>query len=274
MTDPNDSYDLTPPGEPRSGQPATPEGEVAPAPAATTPVVPARTTTPPDFGGPLVPPSDDDDGIAIEPEPEQPRVAATPSASRTAPKPAVATVAPTAAEAPKRPLVRSNRVEWPLAIAGCCGALFVAACLSGQQGIFPNAVKVEVGFAERAVMLLRGVLMMLLCGGCLVAGAALFHIVDRRPLGDMRALAARMLMISAVALLSRVFPIDIPFLKQSYDILAPIAIAWVMAFAMFRLAPRDAGIVIGGAILSLIVLSFGSTIVSFAIWAGSTAAVP
>lgn len=258
MTDPKDSSDPIPltPSEP----PASPSETPSPAPAASGP-----TPAPLDFGGPLVPSSVDDESFPVEPEPEQsaPRVTPTPTAARSA--------APVP-DAPKRPLVQSTRIEWPLAVAGCCAALFVAACIGGQHGIFPRADGVEVTIAERLVMLLRGILMMLLCGGCLVAGAALFHMVDRRPLGDLRALAARMLMISSVALLSRVFPIDIAFLKQTYDVIAPIAVAWAMILALFRLNPRDAATVVGAAILSLIILGFGSTIVSFAIWAGSAAA--
>lgn len=266
MTDPKDSYDLTQPNDPLAKPAGSGDGTQPAATPAPTPS-PAPTPAAPDFGGPLIPSSDDFDAIGVEPEPESARVSATRTPSGAAGK--VDKPAP-APEAPKRPFVRSTRVEWPLAVAGCCAALFVAACLSGQHGIFPGAVKVEVGFGERLVMLLRGILMMLLCGGCLVAGAALFHIVDRRPLGDLSALAARMVMISAVALLSRVFPIDVAFVKQSYDIVAPVALAWVLTFAIFRLTPRDAGLVIGAAILSLIVLGFGSTIVSFAIWAGSS----
>lgn len=249
MTDPKDdpkaSYDLTPPNA---------------APAAEQSSGAERPSVEPTPQAPATDPID----ITIEPEPvtpEAPRVTPASGAAKPAPAPA----------APKRPLVRTNRIEWPLAVAGCCAALFVAACLSGQQGIFPRAEGVDIGYWDRFVMLLRGLLMMLLSGGCMVAGAALFHLVDGRPLGDLRALAARMLMISSVALLARVAPIDIVFLKQTYDVLAPVGVAWVLMILLFRLSPRDAGTVIGGGILSLIVLGFGSTIVSFAIWAGSAA---
>lgn len=102
--------------------------------------------------------------------------------------------------------------------------------------------------------------------------AALFHMVDRRPLGDLRALASADAHDQFGRALSRVFPIDIAFLKQTYDVIAPIAVAWAMILALFRLNLRDAATVLGAAILSLIILGFGSTIVSFAIWRGSAAA--
>jgi hypothetical protein len=223
------------------------------------------------------------DLIELEPEaeleqsPEQARKQAPPASVKpTASAPtgtrSTADAASAGTVTSKRPFVRGTRVEWPLAIAGSCAALFVAACLAGQQGIFPHAATVEIAYSERLLVLLRGLLMMLLSGGCLVAGAAIVQLVERGPLGDLQALSARMLMISAASILVRAVPIPIAFLKQTHDVLAPLAVAWLLVLLVFRLSPRDAGMVIGAAILSLLVLAFGSTIVSFAIWAGSTAA--
>jgi hypothetical protein len=223
------------------------------------------------------------DLIELEPEPEleqaleqSPKQAPPASVKPTASAPTGARSTADAASAgtvtSKRPFVRGTRVEWPLAIAGSCAALFVAACLAGQQGIFPHAATVEIAYSERLLVLLRGLLMMLLSGGCLVAGAAIVQLVERGPLGDLQALSARMLMISAASILVRAVPVPIAFLKQTHDVLAPLAVAWLLVLLVFRLSPRDAGMVIGAAILSLLVLAFGSTIVSFAIWAGSTAA--
>lgn len=219
------------------------------------------------------------DLIELEPEaeleqsPEQaPPASVKPTASAPTGTRSTADAASAGTVTSKRPFVRGTRVEWPLAIAGSCAALFVAACLAGQQGIFPHAATVEIAYSERLLVLLRGLLMMLLSGGCLVAGAAIVQLVERGPLGDLQALSARMLMISAASILVRAVPIPIAFLKQTHDVLAPLAVAWLLVLLVFRLSPRDAGMVIGAAILSLLVLAFGSTIVSFAIWAGSTAA--
>jgi hypothetical protein len=219
------------------------------------------------------------DLIELEPEAEleqSPKQAPPASVKPTASAPtgtrSTADAASAGTVTSKRPFVRGTRVEWPLAIAGSCAALFVAACLAGQQGIFPHAATVEIAYSERLLVLLRGLLMMLLSGGCLVAGAAIVQLVERGPLGDLQALSARMLMISAASILVRAVPIPIAFLKQTHDVLAPLAVAWLLVLLVFRLSPRDAGMVIGAAILSLLVLAFGSTIVSFAIWAGSTAA--
>jgi hypothetical protein len=228
---------------------------------------------------PTANPIADPDLIELEPESEPAPQRTTTPVGAASDSSASTSVAGSAKPMPagasvlsKRPFVRSTRVEWPLAVAGSCAALFVAACLAGQQGIFPQAATVEISVVERFTVLLRGILMMLLSGGCLVAGAAIVQLVERGPLGDLQALASRMLMISSAAILARAVPIPIAFLKQSYDILAPLAVAWLLVLIIFRIPPRDAGMVIGAAILSLLVLAFGSTIVSFAIWAGSTAA--
>ncbi|MBL9121569.1 MAG: hypothetical protein JNL80_16805 [Phycisphaerae bacterium] len=244
---------------PLEGSPSSPSPS---SPSSSTPPVPHVPSYPPLL-------SDEDEDaleIGVEPEPERPPMPATPRERASAPS-----GESVAATEVIRPFNRSTRVEWPLAVAGCAAAIFIAACLSGQQGLFPSFTDVPVtsGFLDRAVLVLRGLLMMLLCGGCLVAGAALVQLVDRRPLGDLRSLAAQMLMISAFSLLTRIFPIGIEILKKGYDVLAPIGVAWVLVLAVFRLSPRDAGMVIGAAILSLIVLAFGSTIVWFAIWAGT-----
>jgi hypothetical protein len=219
------------------------------------------------------------DLIDLEPEPEleqapkqAPPASAKPTSSAPTGTRSTADAASSVTVTSKRPFVRGTRVEWPLAIAGSCAALFVAACLAGQQGIFPHAATVEIAYSERLLVLLRGLLMMLLSGGCLVAGAAIVQLVERGPLGDMQALSARMLMISAASILVRAVPIPIAFLKQTHDVLAPLAVAWLLVLLVFRLSPRDAGMVIGAAILSLLVLAFGSQVVSFAIVAGSTAA--
>jgi hypothetical protein len=105
---------------------------------------------------------------------------------------------------------------------------------------------------------------MLLCAGCLVGGAYLFHLTDRRPLGDLRVLSARMLAISAVSLLAWIFPIGTAILKRGYDTVAPIAIAFGLLMLFFRLTPRDAGLLLGASLLSLIGIALGSFVVAFA----------
>ncbi|MDZ4831378.1 MAG: hypothetical protein SGJ09_14420 [Phycisphaerae bacterium] len=178
------------------------------------------------------------------------------------------------ATTPRRPLVRNARFEWPLALAGCAAAILVAAYLAGQQGLFPAstttnsdgvAVATVIEWSDRFMMVLKGVLRIIVAGGCLVAGAYFLHFLDRRPVGDLRALASRMIAISAVSLLAMMFPIDILFLKRMFDALVPLAIAWALLIPFFRVSMRDAGVIMLGALMSLTVLAFGSMIVNFAV---------
>lgn len=263
-----DAYDLQSSGSPTPVPPVAPSpaGGVVPpsSPAGQSPVPGAAPATNPSPSAPV-----DSDDLSIELEPE-PLPASEPSSSspRPAAGRAAGAAAPAAEPEPLRPFNRATSVEWPLAVAGCAAAIFIAACLAGQSGLFPSEGETPVSpdLFVRAVLALRGLLMMLLCGGSLVAGAAAVQMIDRRPIGDLRALAARMLLISSIGLLSRVMPIDIHFLKMVYNILAPVAIAWLGVVLLFRAPPRDAGMVIGAAILALILLAFGSTIVQFAVW--------
>jgi hypothetical protein len=290
-TDPRDAYDLTPPDQ-QSAPPASPPhsapqsspgsspGSAAGSAAGTAsgaaqPVSPAVVD--PLFSKPLtegINVTDADlDELKVEPEPETP---IHPVRKRPEPVAAKASTTPDggAAQGDQRPFNRMHRVEWPLAVAGCAAAIFIAACLGGQAGLFPQFGEkpIDPTVVDRVLLVLRGLLMMILCGGSLVAGAAIAQTVEKRPLGDLRSLGAVMLMVAALSLLVRITPIGIhPLFKQGFDLLAPIGIAWLLVVALFRVPFRDAGMVIGAAILSLVVLAFGSTIVSFALWAGASA---
>ncbi|MFO0827590.1 MAG: hypothetical protein U0572_05510 [Phycisphaerales bacterium] len=175
------------------------------------------------------------------------------------------------APAPRRPLLRSTRFEWALVLAGCAAAIFVAASLAGQSGLFPpttteaGAAEAVVSWADRSLMLLRGLLRIALGSGCLVAGAYFLHFLDRRQVGDIRALAARMVAITSLSLLVMLVPIDILVLKRFYDALVPLAAAWILMMIFFRISPRDSGVILLGSLVAITVLAFGSMIVGFAV---------
>jgi hypothetical protein len=209
--------------------------------------------------------------IGIDPAPETPPPTVASAAQRPAEtaKPAEPAKSP---ERSNRPMAASENWQMPAIVAGLAAVVFVAACLAGQSGLFPSwsDPPATPSWMQRTLLVVRGLLMIPLSAGCLVAGAYLFHLVDRRPLGDLRTLSARMLMIASLAVLVRMVPIPIAFLKQSFDVLAPVALGWLLLVPLFRLALRDAGLVVGAAILVLVVLGFGSTIVGFALWTGTT----
>lgn len=223
-------------------------------------------------------------GPVTEPLPLEP--AAAPEASFTpTPEPTAAPVeAPKSAAKPSeipaapsamRPLVKSNRVEWPLAVAGCAAALYAAGCLAGQSGLLQRVIMVksaaqqaaEASFLERTVVMLQGFVLILVGAGCLTAGAYFLHLLERRPLGDLRVLGARMLAIVALSLLIKMVAIPevVGWSKPFFDALAPLAVMWLLMIPTFRLSMRESGIVVGAAMLTMIVVKFGSAIMTFAL---------
>lgn len=198
---------------------------------------------------------DDDKPIEIEPDIETD--AETPSAAARE----------TPAPAQRPPLVRSTHPEWALATAGAALALHVAASLGAQRGLFPLPAEdaADPAWSERVLMALRGVVLLLVGGGCLVAGAAIFATIERRRLGDMRVLVARAAAIAALALLVRMIPIDVALAKRIVDAAGPILAAWALSILFFRLTPRESGMLIGGALVSLVLVAFGSAVIGFAL---------
>jgi hypothetical protein len=211
--------------------------------------------------------------IELAPEPDDaPRE--TPKVERSAaPADASAKAASTAAAAevvkPLRPIVRGTHYEWVLAVAGCGAAVLLGAALAGQRGVMPffnaDGTPADPAIVDRVFHSLKLLLRIALGSGCLVAGAYFLQLLDRRPVGDLRVLASRMLAITALALLATLLPIEHRLLKQIYDVAVPLLAIWGLMMLFFRLKPRDAGVILFGGLLGLTVLSLGSWIVSFAV---------
>ncbi|MBL9150529.1 MAG: hypothetical protein JNM94_17720 [Phycisphaerae bacterium] len=236
-------------------KPETPRDPEAPAPA---PAPEPATPTPLD--------------IDLAPEPEEaPRV--TPKVERSATADASAKAASTAAAAdvvrPLRPIVRGTHYEWVLAVAGCGAAVLLGAALAGQRGVMPffnaDGTPADPAIVDRIFHSLKLLLRIALGSSCLVAGAYFLQLLDRRPVGDLRVLASRMLAITALALLATLLPIEHRLLKQIYDVLVPLVAIWALMMLFFRVKPRDAGIILFGGLVALTILSLGSQIVAFAV---------
>lgn len=250
---------------PQPPEPAPPSGGASPSPAPAPAPEPERPLSPVPTEPLYIEVVNDDDN-------DEP-VAPTPAPRPATPKPAAA--APTPAPTPDlRPLVRSTRVEWPLAIAGIAAAVFAAACIAGQTGVMQvvdlanaaHSPPVETSFFDKLVVILRAFVLIPLGAGCLLSGAYFLHLLERRPLGDLRVLGARMLAVVALAILARMLPMPeaITAAKPFYDSLVPLGVMWALMIPTFRLSMRESGIIIGAAMLTLIVLKFGSVIMAFA----------
>ena len=260
MTPEDNAYEIDPTSKPESKPELKPAADAAPVPRN-----PANVASDNDIR------IDDDLETIRDLESDGPKDSRETEASASA-KPASSTVA-AAPAALRRPLVRSARYEWALVVAGSAAALYVAACLAGQQGLFPvatdansaeGAVPVVVEWSTRFLVLLKGIVRIVVASGCLVAGAYFLHLLDRRPVGDLRAIASRMLAIAAISILVMLFPIEYSFVKKSFDVIVPIAVGWALLIPFFRVSIRDAGVILIGSLMSITVLALGSVIVNFA----------
>jgi hypothetical protein len=183
-----------------------------------------------------------------------------------APKPAAPTPTRTATVEPPRPLVRGGRYDLPLLGAGVAAAVFTVACLAGVTSFFPqwSFAGAETDVWIRANVAVRGVLLMAIGTACLVTGLLIVVFLDGRPTGDMRVVAMRCAMIAATALLARAIPFPWEFLKATWDVAGPLAIAFLLLMLVFRLKAKDATTALGASLIVLVILSVASMLVGFA----------
>jgi len=192
--------------------------------------------------------------------------AATPEVKpKPAPVAAPATTAAATVQAPL-PLVRTARFDLPLLGAGVAAALFTVACLAGLGPLFPDwtFANAETDVWIRLNVAVRGLLLVAIGSACLVAGLVILVFLDGRPTGDVRVVAIRCAMIAAVALLARAVPMPWAFLKATWDVAGPLAIAFLLLIGMFRLKAKDATTALGASLIALVLLSIASMLVNFA----------
>lgn len=194
--------------------------------------------------------------------PERPAAPAPTPPAATAPAPARPAPGPEAG--PRPPLVRTGRYDLPLLGAGVAAALFVVGCLAGLASLFPQFGAAETDVWVRANTAVRGVLLIGIGSACLVTGLLVLVFLDGRPTGDVRVVAMRCAMIAAVALLARAVPMPFEFLKATWDVAGPLAIAFLLLMGLFRLPARDATTALGASLIVLVLLSIASLLVSFA----------
>jgi hypothetical protein len=185
--------------------------------------------------------------------------------ARPAPQPTPTSASARPAEAPA-PLVRGGRYDLPLLGAGVAVGVFVIACLAGLTSLFPqwSFAGVETDVWIRANVAVRGVLLIAIATACLLAGLVILVFLDGRPTGDVRVVAVRCAMIAAIAVLARAVPFPWEFLKATWDFAGPLAVAFLLLIAMFRLKARDATVALGASLIVLVLLSVASMLVSFA----------
>lgn len=187
-----------------------------------------------------------------------------PASPRPAPQPAPKPAPPTPHVEPRPPLARTGRFDLPLLGAGVAAAVFVVACLAGLASLFPQFGGAETDVWVRANTAIRGVLLIGIGTACLATGLLVLVFLDGRPTGDVRVVATRCAMIAAVAIVARAVPMPFEFLKATWDVAGPLAIAFLLLMGLFRLPARDATTALGASLIVLVLLSIASLLVSFA----------
>ena len=163
----------------------------------------------------------------------------------------------------------SNPTTW-LTIAGICIALLAISWRAGARALAPieattdGSVIRELGFMQRLVGLARTLVYAPLATLSLVFGLLALAFVRQRPVGDVIALFARAAAITAIGLLAWLAPVEIRFLKQMINLVAPPAIACALMVPLFRLHPRDALLATGCALLGMVMLVLSAWVV---VWA-------
>jgi hypothetical protein len=98
-----------------------------------------------------------------------------------------------------------------------------------------------------------------------VFGVAALAFVRQRPIGDAVALLAKCAAVAAIALLVRLVPVEIAFVKHSLDFAGPALVALGLLVPVFRLHVRDAGLAIGFTLMGLVLLALSALVVVWAI---------
>lgn len=173
------------------------------------------------------------------------------------------------------PLSReTNPKPWFVAAACAAGVLLIA-WLAGARPLAPidlggdgESVVRELTFGARLIGFARTLVFLPLATLAVTFGVLALAFVRQRPIGDGLGLLARCAAIAAIGMLAWLAPVEIRVLKNSINFLGPPLIAAALSMPLFRINPRDAGLVAGFSVLGLGILALFANVVVWAI--GST----
>lgn len=173
------------------------------------------------------------------------------------------------------PLSReTNPKPWFVAAACAAGVLLIA-WLAGARPLAPidiggdgESVVRELTLGPRLIGFARTLVFLPLATLAVTFGVLALAFVRQRPIGDGLGLLARCAAIAAIGMLAWLAPVEIRVLKNSINFLGPPLIAATLSMPLFRIDPRDAGLVAGFSVLGLGILALFANVVVWAI--GST----
>ncbi|MBX3373757.1 MAG: hypothetical protein KF817_07970 [Phycisphaeraceae bacterium] len=154
----------------------------------------------------------------------------------------------------------------PGTIGGLAVLLMLVGLIAGMASLFPGvdiAAAAPVPWSTRLSGVVRLPLFIATWSGCALGALATVAWLRDRPLGHLPAALLRLAAIITVARLGAFLDVPVAVLRFPAELVAHAAIFWVLAIAMFRLRPRDAGILLGLTLLYGIVLLFATALIEW-----------
>lgn len=153
-----------------------------------------------------------------------------------------------------------------LVTAGVCTALLAISWLAGVQALAPIDGS-EFGFGTRIAGFARTLVFLPLATLAIGFGVLSLAFIRQRPIGDAPALLARCAAIASIGMLAWLAPVEVRVLKNTIHVIGPPLVAGLLTIPVFRLHPRDAGLVTGFTVLGLVLLTLFALVIVWAVGA-------
>jgi hypothetical protein len=171
------------------------------------------------------------------------------------------------------PISRSDGVRIWLVVAAASTAVLAVSWLAGAPplslpvGSGEDAHVPELGPGARLVGLARTLVYLPLATFGATFGFLALAFVRQRPVGHLGALFAKSAAIVSVGMLVWLVPSDVRFIKQILNVAVVPLVAGALAVPVLRLAPRDAALATGFALMGMLFLVLASAVVVWAVGA-------
>jgi len=170
------------------------------------------------------------------------------------------------------PIARPSNPRMWWIIAGASIGFLLISYLAGARALAPievasdgsTAIR-ELGFGARMAGFARVVVFAPLATLSILFGVACVAFLEQRPFGDAPSLVARCAAIAAIGMLTWLAPIEIRFLKHTMNALGPPLVAGLLSMPLFRLAPREAGLVTAFSVIGLLLLTIFAHVIVWAV---------
>jgi len=171
------------------------------------------------------------------------------------------------------PISRSDGARIWLIVAGASTAVLAISWLAGAPPLSlpvdsgEEAYVPELGLGARLIGLARTLVYLPLATFGATFGFLALAFVRQRPVGHLGALLAKSAAIVSVGMLVWLVPSEVRFVKQILNVAVVPLVAGALAVPVLRLAPRDAALATGFALMGMLLLVLASAVVVWAVGA-------